>query len=171
MTAVKQQRVMSLHQTIRGSTKDYGTVGLQKSPKTQRLVFPKSLRSFSDRRVIAINYDLLGSSHPASARDESSSKTKLKEKKSPSGKSRADVIAFSAPEKEAPTKAEERPSKRSTTETKSHKRPRLTWKTLIPGLEAVEKKLRAGQTEEASSLLATVIADVYATAKPKGSKS
>lgn len=170
MAAVKQQRVMSLHQTIRGSTKDYGTVGLLKSPGTQLLVFPKSLRSFSDRRVIAINYDLLHKSPLVPAKGDHFPKARSKEKRTSSTKPRADIITFPEEEEKTPAEEKELPQKRTTLAVESRNRKRLTWKALVPELEAIEKKLRAGQTEEASSLLADVIADAYATAKPKGSR-
>ncbi len=60
MKAHRQHRVMTLHQTVRGSTKDYGTIGLQMDAHAQILVFPRSLKKFSDRRVIGIDYSAIG---------------------------------------------------------------------------------------------------------------
>jgi hypothetical protein len=59
--ALKQNRVMTVHQNIRGTTRDYGTIGLLKTPHAQLLVFPRSLKRFADRRVVGIDYSLLAS--------------------------------------------------------------------------------------------------------------
>lgn len=56
----KNNRVMTVHQVLRGAGKDFGTVGIFKGERSvQLLVFPKSLRRFEDRRVIGIDYALL----------------------------------------------------------------------------------------------------------------
>ncbi len=57
--AIKEHRVLTVHQELRGSKKDYATVGLLKDANSQVLLFPKSLRAYTDRRVVAIDYDLL----------------------------------------------------------------------------------------------------------------
>jgi hypothetical protein len=57
--AVKEQRVLTVHQENVGTRKDYGRVGFHEEPHAQYLVFPKTLREFSDRRVIGIDYGLL----------------------------------------------------------------------------------------------------------------
>jgi hypothetical protein len=44
-----------------GTTRDYGTIGLLKTPHAQLLVFPRSLKRFADRRVVGIDYSLLAS--------------------------------------------------------------------------------------------------------------
>lgn len=63
---VKQERVMTLHQELRGPRKDFGTVGLHRESAAQVLVFPKSLRRFAGRKVVGIDYRLVGSeSHNA----------------------------------------------------------------------------------------------------------
>lgn len=61
MRAFKAHRVMSVHQAVRGTAKDFGAVGLLKDTFTQFLVFPKSLKTFADRRIVGIDYDLLDS--------------------------------------------------------------------------------------------------------------
>jgi hypothetical protein len=55
--AIEAHRVMVLHQPASGT--DYGTVGFEKSPKGQILVFPKSLKSFAGIRIVGVKYDLL----------------------------------------------------------------------------------------------------------------
>jgi hypothetical protein len=57
--AVRECRVMTIHQMLRGAKKDYGTVGLQTDSSTQVLVFPKSLRQFGEARIVGIDYGLI----------------------------------------------------------------------------------------------------------------
>ena len=56
---LKGQRIMTIHQTLRGGKKDFGTVGYEPGRATQLLAFPRSLRPFAGKRIIAIRYDLL----------------------------------------------------------------------------------------------------------------
>jgi hypothetical protein len=58
--AAKLNRVMTISQSTVGHATDYGTVGLDPKLKGQVLIFPKSLASFADRRVVGIKYDMLG---------------------------------------------------------------------------------------------------------------
>jgi hypothetical protein len=60
--AIKANRVMMVHQKTSGTKADYGAVGFEKGVMGQTLIFPKSLKSFADQRVVGINYDLLESS-------------------------------------------------------------------------------------------------------------
>lgn len=57
--ALAGHRVMTLHQELHGGKKDFGSVGFLKDRHAQLLVFPKSLRRFSGRKVIAIDYSLI----------------------------------------------------------------------------------------------------------------
>lgn len=57
--ALSERRVMTLHQELHGGKKDFGSVGFLKDRHAQLLVFPKSLRRFADRKVIAIDYSLI----------------------------------------------------------------------------------------------------------------
>lgn len=57
--ALNETRVMTLHQELHGGKKDFGSVGFLKDRHAQVLVFPKSLRRFSGRKVIAIDYSLI----------------------------------------------------------------------------------------------------------------
>jgi hypothetical protein len=60
-SAIKSCRVMTLFQES-GSTKtDFGTIGFEKGPSRQFLLFPKTLGGFAGKRVIGIKYDLLES--------------------------------------------------------------------------------------------------------------
>ena len=67
MRAFEAHRVMSIHQAVRGTAKDFGSVGLLKDRQTQLLVFPRSLRRFEGRRIVGIDYTLLAPD-PAPAR-------------------------------------------------------------------------------------------------------
>jgi hypothetical protein len=57
--AVRECRVMTIHQMLRGTKKDYGTVGLHADESSQVLVFPKSLRRFGEARIVGIDYRLI----------------------------------------------------------------------------------------------------------------
>jgi hypothetical protein len=57
--AVRDCRVMTIHQALRGTKKDYGSVGLHLEGSTQVLVFPKPLRRFSGRHIVGIDYKLV----------------------------------------------------------------------------------------------------------------
>lgn len=56
---LKQDRVMSVHRGGRAGGADFGVVGLREEKGSQIWVFPKSLRAFTNRRIVGINYDLL----------------------------------------------------------------------------------------------------------------
>lgn len=57
--AERKHRVLTVFQQTRGAKKDYGVVGLEIAAHTQYLVFPKSLQSFGDQRIVGIRYDLI----------------------------------------------------------------------------------------------------------------
>ncbi len=57
--ALKQHRVLTVHQRTRGAKKDFAVVGLDKARDSQFLIFRKSLRRFENRHVVGIRYDLL----------------------------------------------------------------------------------------------------------------
>ena len=59
--AIKANRVMTIHQRSAGTKTDYGTIGFEKGVAGQILIFPKSLKEFSDQRVVGLKYDLLES--------------------------------------------------------------------------------------------------------------
>jgi hypothetical protein len=61
--ALREQRVMTVHQTMRGTHKDYGTVGLHRGGESQFLVFPRSLRDFAAHRVVGIDYGRIAEDH------------------------------------------------------------------------------------------------------------
>jgi hypothetical protein len=57
--AIKAHRVMTIRQETAGK-KDYGIVGFAEAVRGQVLIFPRSLKQFSGKRVVGINYDLIG---------------------------------------------------------------------------------------------------------------
>jgi hypothetical protein len=57
--AIKANRVLTVHQRPGDAKADYGTVGFEKNVSGQILIFPKSLKQFSDKRVVGVKYDLL----------------------------------------------------------------------------------------------------------------
>jgi hypothetical protein len=59
--AIKSNRVMTVYQGSGTTKTDYGTIGFEEGSSRQFLVFPKPLKSFADKRVIGIKYDLLES--------------------------------------------------------------------------------------------------------------
>jgi len=57
--AVAAHRLLTIHQTMRGGKKDFGTVGFSPGRRTQLLIFPKTLRRFAAARVVGIDYALM----------------------------------------------------------------------------------------------------------------
>jgi hypothetical protein len=57
--AIKAARVMTVHQRPAATNADYGAVGFDKNVSGQILIFPKSLRQFTNQRVIGVKYNLI----------------------------------------------------------------------------------------------------------------
>jgi len=57
--ALREQRMMTLHQAITGAKKDFGEVGFMSGTGRSHLVFPRSLKSYEGRRIVGIKYALL----------------------------------------------------------------------------------------------------------------
>jgi hypothetical protein len=93
--AVREHRVMTVHQHLRGAKKDFATVGLEPGPEAQYLVFPKSLRTFDGRRVVGIRYDLLADAVSVGAAGRPPKRPKHTAKKPT-----ADIIHFPSVQKE-----------------------------------------------------------------------
>jgi hypothetical protein len=55
--ALKENRVMTVHRPNVGATADFGAIGYEKGPG-QILIFPKSLKRFSERRIVGIDFAL-----------------------------------------------------------------------------------------------------------------
>ena len=58
-SALKANRILTIHQQNVGTKKDVGTVGYEQDGPVQVLVFPKSLKQFSGAKIVGINYALL----------------------------------------------------------------------------------------------------------------
>jgi hypothetical protein len=56
---LKNNRVMTVLQSEAGS--DFGLVGFRETKGARYLAFPKSLKRFTDRRVVGINWELVRS--------------------------------------------------------------------------------------------------------------
>lgn len=57
--AVRENRVMTVHQTIGAGKKDFGVVGFHEDKNVSYFVFPKRLRAQPETQVVGIKYDLL----------------------------------------------------------------------------------------------------------------
>lgn len=62
--ALREQRVMSVHQTVTGTKKDFGEVDYIAGTNITYLVFPKSLKEFAGRRIVGIDYSLIARPAP-----------------------------------------------------------------------------------------------------------
>lgn len=61
-SAVRAGRVMTIHQEHVGTHKDFGVVGFKPEPHAQFLVFPRSLKTFAEKRIVGIDFALLAES-------------------------------------------------------------------------------------------------------------
>src|SRR5688572_28110183 len=57
--SLKQERVMSVHQTVVGGKKDFAEVGFVQGVHIALLLFPKSLKTFKGKRIVGIDYGLI----------------------------------------------------------------------------------------------------------------
>ena len=61
--ALEAGKIMSLVGRSHGAGTEYGTVGYDKKRHGQLLLFPKSLKSFADAKIVGIKYDLFAEDH------------------------------------------------------------------------------------------------------------
>ena len=54
---IKNNRVMTILKT--GGSSEFGMVGFKTQKGASYLIFPKSLKSFENRRIVGINWDLV----------------------------------------------------------------------------------------------------------------
>lgn len=54
---LNKDRIMTILQSESGS--DFGLVGFRETKGARHLVFPKSLKRFTDKRVVGINWELV----------------------------------------------------------------------------------------------------------------
>ena len=55
---IKNNRVMTIQRSESGT--EFGMVGFKQAEGASHLVFPKSLKRFKNRRIVGINWDLVG---------------------------------------------------------------------------------------------------------------
>lgn len=71
MSAVRQNRVMTIKQENVGAKKDFGIVGFIEEKNVSYLIFPKTLRAFENHRIVGIKYNLVKSEAPLGRKIES----------------------------------------------------------------------------------------------------
>lgn len=74
--AVEADKIMSLSGEAHGSGTEYGTVGYDKKRHGQLLLFPKSLKSFADAKIIGVKYDLLAEERPSDEKEPATTRKK-----------------------------------------------------------------------------------------------
>jgi hypothetical protein len=109
--ALEANRIMTLSSTGHGSSPEFGTVGFDKNHHGQLLVFPKSLKSFAQSRIVGIKYDLFSeTTEPAGDHRAASSKKDEPKKKEKAAKrekpKREETKAHRAPKPEAEISSE-----------------------------------------------------------------
>lgn len=179
--AIKEHRIMTIHQEPRGTKKDFGMVGFHQEPSAQWLMFPKSLRRFEDRRIIGINYELMAKPSPAqaAAAEKAAARAATRTQKKATTKPVAadsNVVKFEAPAPEKPAEGEESlPSKpdavraidkQKVKKTTAEKPPEVTKPEpvhrprLISGIEKAMKELKAGKTVLAYERLESLVKEL-----------
>jgi hypothetical protein len=74
MRAVKEQRVLTIHQEPTSKRRDAGTVGFVEEKFVTYFVFPKSLKDFDGARVVGIKYDVLEAVSVSTAKPKATAK-------------------------------------------------------------------------------------------------
>jgi hypothetical protein len=155
--AVRDCRVMTVHQALRGTKKDYGTVGLHLEGSTQVLVFPKSLRRFGDRHIVGIDYKLILQPQPTGrvpAMPAAPSNARLKHKK-------VEARPPTEPHQREPksqrlAKPEPARAERGLHLKAEEKRPPLTRDELLAEIRGAVRELKAGKAVAAYERLSGV---------------
>ncbi len=94
--ALKETRLMSVHEDHRGTKADFGSIGYEPDRKAEFLIFPKSLQRFASCKIIGIKFDLLDPGKPGGYRAPRPPKPKK------SGSTRPKLAPSSAHENVAP---------------------------------------------------------------------
>ncbi|MEO6002972.1 MAG: hypothetical protein ABIZ04_13410 [Opitutus sp.] len=174
--AVKEHRIMTVHQELRGAKRDYGLVGFHEEPNAQWLMFPKSVKRFEDRRVVGINYDLLAKSDrpaPSAAKKKPESK-KVKPERAPvpiaPRREPSKIVEFErpAPPEPAATPPPKSAARSERVPPREPERKQMTAPVasaaLVPArfvseLEKAMKQLKAGKTVAAYERLSALLND------------
>ena len=93
-TALHADKIMSLSDDSHGAGTEYGTVGYDKKRKGQLLLFPKTLKSFEEMKIVGIKYDLFAEDEIS----ERSSKKRTQAKKPAIKKTKAPATKKGTPE-------------------------------------------------------------------------
>jgi hypothetical protein len=102
--AIKEHRVMTVHQPLVGNKADYATVGFASGQARQFLIFPKSISKFNGMHIVGINYDLLKPASrtprekPAKAPQKAPQRRQIPKKPEREEPAREKVIHFAKPE-------------------------------------------------------------------------
>ena len=145
-TALAAHRVMTIHQALRGPHKDFGTVGFTKAPRTQILIFPRSLRRFAGQRIVGINYDLLADAPKLQPAQPTSAKVELRSRRSqPAKTAKLLPLPPSAPPASSPAPREKGPAISPVEDFP------LTWGAAARELDQVRRQLK-GRPEIAARL-------------------
>lgn len=163
--ALKEQRIMTVHQELVGTKKDFATVGFTEEANAQYLVFPKSVKRFADRHVVGINYDLLARqsrpslpAKPKSRKTERTPQTTAASAK-PEEKDSDQIIPFAAPEKPEPPAQVHTPEPPPADEPDRPLEPtkNLLDPRALSEIKKAMKELRAGKTVPAYERLAALV--------------
>ena len=152
--ALKTNRVMSVHQANVGASADFGTVGFVAGLEGVLLVFPKSIKRFSDRHIVGVKYELLDTlkTEPKGKR-ERAEKRKIPER---AKKPKARPPAM----KERKERAAPKPRVKPTPEPKKvEPKPgkALPLEKLISGIKQAMRALDAGNAVRAYKVLAGLV--------------
>jgi hypothetical protein len=110
--ALEAGKIMSLSGESHGSGTEFGTIGYDKKRHGPLLLFPQSLKSFAEARIIGIKYDLFAEDSGGDEKEASPSRTKekkkVKEKQSKPASSSNPVIKKPAKQKRTEPKRAQR---------------------------------------------------------------
>lgn len=157
--ALKAGRIMTVHQG-HGHT-DFGVVGYEKGANEQLLIFPKSLKSFEDKRVVGVKYDLVAE-HEVPQSQRAKLDTPAKKKKSGAYSLSPGVTLMDDEEEE---KKEEAPPKEKPTPKPTSPAPKVSApsSTISPKLKKELKKilrlLKNGKQVQAYEVLQALLDD------------
>lgn len=148
-SALKFDRIVTVQQDIIGSKKDFGVVGYQELPNAQLLIFPKSLKRFTDRRIVGMNYELLAKESRVPGPPEKKEVTKKADRRAQS----PDHAATPKREKKVAPAVTEKPVVSAEPQAKDSsaapdKKSQTEWNSKLVGqtLKHALKELRAGKT-------------------------
>ena len=164
-SALGANRVMTIHQIARGGHKDFGTVGLSKGPHTQILLFPKSLRRFNDRRIVAIDYDLvLGAAKFQPATDAPIPHTRpARARHRP-----AEIVAFprDAIRSGAARPVGTAPTKPIKLQPLLEAQTLVTWSEALAEIEKIKRRMKSRRASETATALAELAQRIRERLKP-----